>query len=135
MLAVDVSNWPRPGAATSPGRLFCHIYRRGQGQVQTIPEWPYSVTAVLEPGRISWTAVLDAVRLGPDDDEAMVTAGHVLDVITRLIEAGRWHEGDPGILVIVDASYDARADGGLVRRSPSKKGSDVRPVFRNRVAG
>ena len=25
MLAVDVSNWLRPGAATSPGRLFCHV--------------------------------------------------------------------------------------------------------------
>jgi DDE superfamily endonuclease len=26
MLAVDVSNWLRPGAATSPERLFCHVY-------------------------------------------------------------------------------------------------------------
>ena len=25
MLAVDVSSWLRPGAATSPGRLFCHV--------------------------------------------------------------------------------------------------------------
>ena len=25
MLAVDVSNWLRPGAATSPDRLFCHV--------------------------------------------------------------------------------------------------------------
>jgi hypothetical protein len=25
MLAVDVSNWLRPDAATSPGRLFCHV--------------------------------------------------------------------------------------------------------------
>ena len=25
MLAADVSNWLRPGAATSPGRLFCHV--------------------------------------------------------------------------------------------------------------
>src|ERR1700722_1827320 len=29
MLAVDVSNWLRPGAATSPDRLFCHVYGRG----------------------------------------------------------------------------------------------------------
>ena len=26
MLAVDVSNWLRPDAATSPERLFCHVY-------------------------------------------------------------------------------------------------------------
>ena len=37
-----------------------------------IPGWPYSVIADLEPGRTSWTAVLDAVRLGPEDDETEV---------------------------------------------------------------
>ena len=106
MLAVDVSNWLRPGAATSPDRLFCHVYGRGKGQAQMIPGWPYSVIAALEPGRTSWTAVLDAVRLGPDDDEAEVTAAQVRDVITRLIAAGHWREGDPAILVIFDAGYD-----------------------------
>jgi len=107
VLAVDVSSWLRPGAATSPGRLFCHVYGRGKGQAQMIPGWPYSVVAALEPGRTSWTAVLDAVRLGPDDDEAAVTAAQVRDVITRLTEAGHWREGDPAILVIFDAGYDA----------------------------
>ena len=62
MLAVDVSSWLRPGAATSSGRLFCHVYGRGKGQAQMIPGWPYSVVAALEPGRTSWTAVLDAVH-------------------------------------------------------------------------
>src|SRR5262249_1474568 len=93
--AVDVSNWLRPGAATSPDRLFCHVYGRGKGQAQMIPGWPYSVVAALEPGRTSWTAVLDAIRLGPDDDEAEVTAAQVREVITRLIEAGHWREGGP----------------------------------------
>jgi hypothetical protein len=106
MLAVDVSSWLRPGAATSPGRLFCHVYGRGKGQAQMIPGWPYSVVAALEPGRTSWTAVLDAVRLGPDDDEIAVTAAQVRDVITGLIESGHWREGDPAILVIFDAGYD-----------------------------
>jgi len=106
MLAVDVSNWLRPGAATSPGRLFCHVYGRGKGQAQMIPGWPYSVIAALEPGRTSWTAVLDAVRLGPDDDEAEVTAAQVRDVITRLITAGHWRAGDQPVLVIFDAGYD-----------------------------
>src|SRR5262249_35519929 len=85
VLAADVSNWLRPGAATSPDRLFCHVYGRGKGQAQMIPGWPYSVIAALEPGRTSWTAVLDAVRLGPDDDEAEVTAGQVREGITRLV--------------------------------------------------
>jgi hypothetical protein len=106
MLAVDVSNWLRPGAATSPDRLFCHVYGRGKGQAQMIPGWPYSVVAALEPGRTSWTAVLDAIRLSPDDDEAEVTAAQVREVVSRLIEAGRWRDGDPPVLVILDAGYD-----------------------------
>ena len=107
MLAVDVSNWLRPGAATSPERLFCHVYGRGRGQAQMIPGWPYSVIAALEPGRTSWTTVLDAVRLGPDDDEAEITAAQVRGVITRLVAAGHWRDGDPAILVIFDAGYDS----------------------------
>jgi hypothetical protein len=106
VLAADVSNWLRPGAATSPDRLFCHVYGRGKGQAQMIPGWPYSVIAALEPGRTSWTAVLDAVRLGPDDDETEVTAAQVREVVTRLVEAGHWHDGDLRILVVFDAGYD-----------------------------
>ena len=90
VLAADVSNWLRPGAATSPDRLFCHVYGRGKGQAQMIPGWPYSVVAALEPGRTSWTAVLDAVRLGPGDDPTGVTAAQVRDVVTRLVAAGQW---------------------------------------------
>ena len=106
VLAADVSNWLRPGAATSAERLFCHVYGRGKGQAQMIPGWPYSVIAALEPGRTSWTAVLDAVRLGPDDDETEVTAAQVREVITRLAGAGHWRDGDPRILVVFDAGYD-----------------------------
>src|SRR2546429_4451516 len=32
VLAADVSNWLGPGAATSPERLFCYVYGRGEGQ-------------------------------------------------------------------------------------------------------
>jgi hypothetical protein len=106
VLAADVSCWLRPGAPTSPERLFCHVYGRAKGQAQMIPGWPYSVIAALEPGRTSWTAVLDAVRLGPGDDEAALTAGQVRDVVTRLIAAGHWRAGDPAILIIFDAGYD-----------------------------
>ena len=70
--------------ATSLDRLFCHVPGRGKGQAQMIPGWPYSVVAALEPGRTSWTAVLDAVRLGPEDEETAVTAGQIRDVVTRL---------------------------------------------------
>ena len=105
-LAVDVSNWLRPDAETSPQRLFCHTYARGRGTAQMIPGWPYSVVAALESGRTSWTAVLDAVRLGPGDDLTEVTAAQVRDVVAGLAEAGHWREDDPAILVVFDAGYD-----------------------------
>jgi hypothetical protein len=105
-LAVDVSNWLRPDAGTSPGRLFCHCYGRGKNSAQMIPGWPYSFVAALEPGRTSWTRLLDAVRLGPADDLTAVTASQVREVVARLIEAGLWRDGDPDILVIFDAGYE-----------------------------
>src|SRR5947208_3948700 len=120
VLAVDVSSWLRPGAATSAGRLFCHVYGRGKGQAQMIPGWPYSVVAALEPGRTSWTAVLDAVRLGPDYDDIAVTAAQVRDVITRLIAAGHWREGDPAIVVIFDAGYDVTRLACLLADLPAQ---------------
>ena len=74
VLAVDVSPWLRSDAATSAERLFCHVHGRGKNAAQFIPGWPYSFVAALETGRTSWTAVLDAVRLGPEDDATEVTA-------------------------------------------------------------
>jgi hypothetical protein len=105
-LACDVSNWLRPDAETSPERLFCHCYARGKGNAQLIPGWPYSFVAALEPGRTSWTLPLDAIRLGPEDDATEVTAAQLRDVITRLTAAGHWREGDPDIIVVLDAGYD-----------------------------
>jgi DDE superfamily endonuclease len=105
-LAVDVSNWLRPDAGTSPGRLFCHCYARGRGNAQMIPGWPYSFVAALEPGRTSWTLPLDAVRLGPADDATEVTAAQVRGVIARIIAAGHWADGDPDVMVVFDSGYD-----------------------------
>ena len=106
VLGVDVSPWLRPDAATSPGRLFCHTYGRGKGNAQMIPGWPYSFIAALEPGRSSWTAPLDAMRLGPDDDATEVTARQLRDLVARLLDAGQWTPGDPDILVVCDSGYD-----------------------------
>jgi hypothetical protein len=58
VLAVDVSPWLRPDAATSSQRLFCHVYGRARNNAQLIPGWPYSFVSALETGRTSWTAVL-----------------------------------------------------------------------------
>ena len=105
-LAVDVCNWLRPDAATSAERMFCHVHGRGRNAGQMIPGWPYSVVAALGPGATSWTAPLDAVRLGRDDDQTEVTAAQLREVIRRLAAAGHWREGDPDIIVVMDAGYD-----------------------------
>jgi hypothetical protein len=105
-LAVDVSPWLRPDAATSPDRSFCHVYGRGKGQAQMIPGWPYSFVAALEPGRTFWTTLLDAVRLGPCDDATTVTATQLREVIHRLQQAGQHKPGDANILIVFDAGYD-----------------------------
>lgn len=107
VLAVDVSPWLRPDAATCPDRSFCHTYGRGNAKHQMIPGWPYSIVAALEAGRTSWTALLDAVRLKPGADLAAITAAQLREVIERLITAGQWHEGEPEILVVLDSGYDA----------------------------
>ena len=103
---MDVSPWLRPDAPTSADRLFCHVHGRGKGNAQMIPGWPYSFVAALETGRTSWTAVLDAVRLGPADDATAVTAAQLRDVVDRLITAGHWKPGDPNIVIVVDTGYD-----------------------------
>ncbi|WP_404819263.1 transposase [Streptomyces stelliscabiei] len=43
VLAVDVSPWLRPDAATCPDRSFCRTYGRGEAKHQMMPGWPYSV--------------------------------------------------------------------------------------------
>ena len=106
VLAVDVSPWLRSAAPTSAERLFCHVYGRAKNQPQLIPGWPYSVVAALESGRTCWTAVLDAVRLGPTDDATAVTAEQLRAVVGRLIAAGHWRPGDADILIVCDAGYD-----------------------------
>ena len=105
-LAADVCNWLRPEAATSPERMFCHVHGRGNNAGQRIPGWPYSFVAALGPGASSWTAPLDAVRLGPADDPTGVTAAQLREVTGRLAAAGHWHPGDPDIIVVMDAGYD-----------------------------
>jgi hypothetical protein len=74
---------------------------------QLVPGWPYSFVAALESGRTSWCQSLDALRLGPADDVAEVTAAQARRVVEDLIDMGRWQQGDRDILIVFDAGYDA----------------------------
>lgn len=58
VLAVDVSPWLRPDAATSDARSFCHTYGRGANKHLMIPGWPYSWVAWNRAGTrgsLRWT--------------------------------------------------------------------------------
>ncbi|MEU0282310.1 NF041680 family putative transposase [Streptomyces sp. NPDC006195] len=118
VLAVDVSPWLRSDAPCSAERLFCHVYGRAKTASQFIPGLPYSFVAVLEPGAISWTAILDAVRLGPVDDATAITAGQLRGVVERLIAAGQWQAGDPHIVIVSDAGYDVTRLSWVLRDLP-----------------
>ena len=105
-----------------------------------IPGWPYSVVAALETGRSSWTAVLDAVRLGPTDDATAVTAAQLREVVDRLRAAGHWRPGDPDIWIVLDAGYDVTRLAFLLADLPveliGRLRSDrvLRPPGRTRAA-
>ncbi|WUT78861.1 transposase [Streptomyces sp. NBC_00669] len=118
VLAVDVSPWLRSDAPCSADRLFCHVYGRAKTASQFIPGWPYSFVAVLEPGSTSWTAILDAVRLGPMNDATVITADQLRGVVERLITAGQWHVGDPDIVIVSDAGYDVTRLAWVLRDLP-----------------
>lgn len=84
-----------------------------------VPGWPYLIVAALETGRTSpWTAVLDAVRLEPGADVAAVTTVQIRGVVEQLVEAGQWKPGDPHVLAVLDAGYDAPRTAHLLAGLP-----------------
>nr|WP_323746042.1 transposase [Catenulispora pinisilvae] len=112
VLAVDVWPWPRPDTNTSPDRCFCQAYGRGKDEHRTIPGWPYSFVAALETGPKSWTAIPDAIRLPPGAGVVAITAAQLREVVERLPAARHRTAGDPEILIVADAGYDAPRMGG-----------------------
>ncbi|MET7427360.1 NF041680 family putative transposase [Dactylosporangium sp. NPDC005555] len=104
-VAVDVSAWPRPDAVTSAGLCHCYTSCRCDGARKTIPGWPFSFAAGLEWGASSWTALLDAVRIGPQDDATVVTVAQIGAVVARLAAAGSL-AGRPAPLFVFDSGYD-----------------------------
>jgi hypothetical protein len=94
------------------------VYARRRGNAQMIPGWVYSFIVALGPGPLSWTQVLDVMRVGPDDDATQVTATQLGAVVGRLIDHGQWHQGDPKVLVVMDAGYDVCRLGWLLKDLP-----------------
>jgi len=72
-----------------------------------VPGWPYSFVVALETGRSSWTVILDAQRVPPGAVLAQLTVEQIRAATERLTAAGHWHDGDPDMLIVPDAGYDA----------------------------
>ncbi|MDS1272680.1 hypothetical protein RIF23_20570 [Lipingzhangella sp. LS1_29] len=72
-----------------------------------IPRWP-----VFDSGRLGERIYVLHARprcppLGPDADTARLTAAQLREVIGHLLDAEQWQHGDPEILTVLDAGYDA----------------------------
>jgi hypothetical protein len=104
-IAVDTSAWPRPDAETSQARCHCYTSCRCDGVRKTIPGWPFSFAAGLEWGASSWTTLLDAVRIGPEDDATVVTVAQIARVLARLDAAGMLAQR-PAAVFVFDSGYD-----------------------------
>ncbi|MFI1023341.1 transposase [Streptomyces olivaceus] len=85
-----------------------------------MPDWRYSVVATLESGHTSWTAALDSVRLEPGVDVTAVTTEQIRDVVEWLMAASQWKPGDPDVLVVLDAGYDAPRIAHLLAGPPAE---------------
>ena len=110
LFAVDVTAFPRPDAACSPGRVHCYACCRCDGRRKTIPGWNYSRITGVDWGTSSWVYPVDAVRLRAEDDQVEVTAAQVRDLVGRLEAAGRCGApGQPVPMVIFDGGYSAPA--------------------------
>ena len=134
-LAADVTAWLRPDAVTSAERMFCHVRGRGKNAGQVIAGWPYSFVAALGPGASSWTVLLDAVRIGPADDETDLAAAQLREVAGRLAAAGHWKPGDPDMLIVLDSGYNPARLAWLLADLPVLVVARVRAsrVFRRPV--
>ncbi len=104
--AGDVSNWPRPEARCSPERVVVHDKSaRTRGGDPVTSGWPFLVLAGLEWGPTSWTAPVDAVRLGPVDTLTGQTLAGMRRVLAGLAARGRAET--PGF--VFDAEFDLMA--------------------------
>jgi hypothetical protein len=104
VFAIDASTYPRPWAATSPGREFHHHACPGSHGTDgaAVAGWAFQWLAQLSFAADSWTAPQDQVRVGAGDDATRQAAAQILAHAARLRADGE--AGTP--LYVLDAGYD-----------------------------
>lgn len=107
IFAVDASPWPRPDAATSAERSFCHHAARHSHGQPVVPGWNYQWLAEVSLSRDSWTAPLEVVRVPPPPrgNANTVAVSQVQRLLRRRCRQRLALATSP--LVVFDAGYDA----------------------------
>ncbi len=88
VFAVDASTYPRPAAATSPGRGWHHHSCQGSDDGAVVAGWSFQWLSQLCFDGGSWTAPLDQVRAGAGDDATRKAAQQIIAHSARLRAAG-----------------------------------------------
>src|ERR1035441_4822498 len=104
VFAIDASTYPRPWAATSPGREWHHHSCPGNHGKDgaAVAGWAFQWLAQLSFTADSWTAPQDQVRAGAGDDATRQAAGQIVAHSARLRA-----DGETRIpLYVHDAGYD-----------------------------
>lgn len=102
VFAVDASTYPRPAAATSPGREWHHHSCQGSDDGAVVAGWSFQWLSQLCFDGGSWTAPQDQVRAGAGDDATRKAAQQIIAHSARLRAAGERRVP----LYVHDAGYD-----------------------------
>jgi hypothetical protein len=104
VFAIDASTYPRPWAATSPGREWHHHACPGShgSDGAAVAGWAFQWLAQLGFSPDSWTAPQDQVRVGAGDDATRQAARQIIAHSARLRAAGETRIP----LYVHDAGYD-----------------------------
>jgi hypothetical protein len=100
IFAVDASTWDRCDAECSPERGFYYSASKHSAGQPIVAGWSYQWIAQLSFSADSWTAPLDARRIGPKEDTTTATVEQVKELVARLKETA----GVP--MFVFDAGYD-----------------------------
>ena len=106
VFAVDASVWDRCDAECSPERGFYYSASKHSAGQPIVAGWSYQWISQLSFSPDSWTAPVDALRIGPTTDATDATIGQV----RRLCESLGPQRGAAPLFVF-DAGYDPVALG------------------------
>ncbi|WP_434438575.1 transposase [Lentzea sp. E54] len=104
VFALDCSQWPRPGAVTSPGRTLNYdaAKDRRDRRAPVTEGWWFQWLAATNSEHSSWAPPVDLARIGPDDNHHAVAVTQIRSLLDRL-PADRPHVP----VVCLDGDYSA----------------------------